>query len=271
MMVCTCWSAPTLQICPQPCTTSADGGTIGLVERHQILTEGQCFALVTLYFPATVVDMMTPRKKMAAIVWYSQQIADAGSPPRGSNAVGCGRIRRRLRRALWFRHHRSSTLQWESQFGWIRPRGPGARDWALAAWVCVGCVTPGERGGWGRDGAQSANTDVDGQLHRFHAGEIARVHTFLTQRTDISGIALAVADDHIDAALLHQLLCTAHTHPATVPAKLAIVSGQVSYAAPAQARLYSPVNYYSWIFAILTACACHHDCLLIAASVCLGC
>ena len=53
--------------------------------------------------------------------------------------------------------------------------------------------------------------------------------------------------------MLHALLSTADSHPASVPKKLAIVGGQASLAAAAKARLYAPDNYYSWIFGLLTA------------------
>lgn len=85
----------------------------------------------------------------------------------------------------------------------------------------------------------------------FNAGEIARVHAFLTGRKDVSTIELVVAEDHTDTAVLHAILATAST-PASTPAKLAIVGGQASLAAAAKARLYSPNNYYSWIFGLLT-------------------
>ena len=38
--------------------------SIGLVEAFFIPTEGQCFAVVTIFFPASVDDMMTSRKPM---------------------------------------------------------------------------------------------------------------------------------------------------------------------------------------------------------------
>ena len=56
-------------------------GPIGLVEQWQVLTEGQCFALVTIYFPASVQDMTAPRKKMPLVVWYSAAVASASAPP----------------------------------------------------------------------------------------------------------------------------------------------------------------------------------------------
>lgn len=78
--------------CPNPpnhshgVTASESGqarvtGSIGLVEQYQVLTEGQCFALVTIYFPASVQDMTTPRKKMPIVVWYSAAVASASAPP----------------------------------------------------------------------------------------------------------------------------------------------------------------------------------------------
>ena len=54
------------------------------------------------------------------------------------------------------------------------------------------------------------------------------------------------------SAVLHALLSTAESNPEYIPAKLAIVKGQASLAAAAQARLYSTSNYYSWIFGLLT-------------------
>lgn len=207
---------------------SGDDGSIGLVEQHQILTEGQCFALVTLYFPATVVDMMTPRPKMAAIVWYSKQIAAPGSPP-------------------------VAATQWAAQgyvFASVELCGFGNTGF-----------TDGVPSGHSLGSLGYAPEDMAHEIGRslpgFHAGEMLRVQAFLTGRSDISEIALAVADDHLDSAILHELLCSARSHPATAPARLAIMSGQVSFAAPAKARLYSPANYYSWIFGILTACACN--------------
>lgn len=89
----------------------------------------------------------------------------------------------------------------------------------------------------------------------FHAGEIERVHTFLFNRQDVETIVLAVAEDHTDTALLHALLCTSTKQKAAAhsPKKIAIVNGQASLAMPAKARLYSPDNYYSWIFGLLSA------------------
>jgi hypothetical protein len=86
----------------------------------------------------------------------------------------------------------------------------------------------------------------------FHAGEIARVHDFLSRHKDISEIKLVVCEDHTDSAVLHAILSTAEKRPEYTPAKLAIVNGQASLAAAAQARLYSTNNYYSWIFGLLT-------------------
>ena len=101
-----------------------------------------------------------------------------------------------------------------------------------------------------------APEDMSHELGRslpgFHAGEIARVHAYLTGRDDISSIVLAVVEDHTDSAMLHAILATAATAPASTPAKLAIVGGQASLAAAAQARLYSPDNYWSWVFGLLT-------------------
>ena len=89
----------------------------------------------------------------------------------------------------------------------------------------------------------------------FHAGEIDRVHYYLSHRDDVESIVLAVAEDHTDTALLHALLCTSNGQRAAPysPKKVAIVGGQASLAAAAKARLYSPDVYYSWIFGMLTA------------------
>lgn len=64
-----------------------------------------------------------------------------------------------------------------------------------------------------------------------------QVHAFLVGRSDIASIALVVAEDHTDTAVLHAVLSTAAAAPALTPAKLAIVNGQASLAAAAQARL----------------------------------
>jgi hypothetical protein len=77
--------------CPNPPVASEDElavaaaaaptGPIGLIERYQVMTEGQCFAIVTIYFPAKIDDMMTPREKMPLIVWYAATAASTTSPP----------------------------------------------------------------------------------------------------------------------------------------------------------------------------------------------
>ena len=53
---------------------------IGMVEQHMVHGEGECFALVTMYFPASVKDMMTPRAAMPAVVWYRSRTETPNSP-----------------------------------------------------------------------------------------------------------------------------------------------------------------------------------------------
>lgn len=84
-------------------------------------------------------------------------------------------------------------------------------------------------------------------LPGLHAGEIARVHAFLTGRVDISGIELAVVEDHIDVAFVHALLASTGANSSVAaadvaPAKLAIVGGMASLAAPAKARWVTKPN-----------------------------
>ena len=72
-----CWLQVTQRINPAADANAA----IGLVERYQVLTEGQCFSVVTIYLPASIDDMMTPREKFPLIVWYSSSVASASAPP----------------------------------------------------------------------------------------------------------------------------------------------------------------------------------------------
>ena len=82
---------------------------------------------------------------------------------------------------------------------------------------------------------------------------LVKVHTYLAGREDVSEIALAVVEDHIDVALLHSILAHVNGTAAATPKKIVIVGGQASLAAPAEARIYDVSTYYSWIFGILTA------------------
>jgi hypothetical protein len=202
-------------------STVPSSSSIGLVESYQVKTEGQCFAVVTIYFPANITDMTTPRKRpMPLIVWYSAAVASASAPP-------------------------AAASQW------------AATGHAFAMVELCGFGTTGPLPSSGGLAAPSyAPEDMAHEMGRsvpgFHAGEIARVHAFLAGRADVSGIVLAVAEDHTDTALLHAILCTHGSAPETLPAKVAIVGGQASLAAAAKARLYSPNNYYAWIFGLLT-------------------
>eukprot|EP01043_Picozoa_sp_COSAG02_P005719 COSAG02_NODE_157_length_32999_cov_31.863647_3_plen_265_part_00 len=186
-----------------------------------MLTEGQCFALVTIYFPAHVQDMTTPREKMPLVVWYSATVASASAPPDAANQLaGSG--------------HAVALVEL-CGFGTTGPR-PSSSGLAASSYAP-------------EDLAHEIGRSVPG----FHAGEIDRVHVFLSNRRDVQSIVLAVAEDHTDTALLHALLSSSDGQTAAPhsPKNVAIVSGQASLAAAAKARLYSPDNYYSWIFGML--------------------
>ncbi len=174
-----------------------------------------------MFFPAAVQNMFSPRDKMPLVVWYSAAVASASAPP-------------------------AAATKWS------------ASGHIIATVELCGFGTTGPRpSGGGLSSSSYAPEDMAHEMGRsvpgFHAGEIARVHEYLAGRKEVSSIVLAVVEDHIDNAMLHALLSIAESHPTSVPKKLAIVGGQSSLAAAGKARLYSPDNYYSWIFGLLTA------------------
>jgi len=126
---------------------------VGLVERYQVLTEGKCFAIVTLYLPAAVTDMMSPRKKLPLVTWYSSAVAAAGAPPAAAE------------------HFTASGH-------------------AFAAVELCGFGTTGPLPSTpGLNSGSYAPEDMANELGRslpgFHAGEIARVHAYLLSRPDV--------------------------------------------------------------------------------------
>ena len=100
-----------------------------------------------------------------------------------------------------------------------------------------------------------------------HAGDVVRAHRWVREREDVAGIAMVVAEDFIDVAVMHALLAEAGAEaearstvggsgigsagasenaPSLTP-KLLLVRSSASHAAAALARIYSPLSYFSWV------------------------
>eukprot|EP00041_Stephanoeca_diplocostata_P034184 m.1149850 g.1149850 ORF g.1149850 m.1149850 type:complete len:945 (-) comp24476_c0_seq75:328-3162(-) len=189
--------------------------SIGLVERWMVHGEGSCFITVTLFFPATVSDLMTPRQPMDAVVWYQTATVSASAPP-------------------------AAAVNLTAQ-GYI----------AVFAELC-GFGESGSAFSPTLQGNGQAAEDMAHELGRsipgIHAGDIVRVHRYLTQqRTDVRNIDVAVAQDYLDVALVHATLADM----AHAPKHIALLKPRAALASAAMERLYQPTAYYAWIYGIL--------------------
>lgn len=207
---------------PHPPGLAAANATAasGLVERWMLFGEGSCFSVVTLFFPRPVMDMMTPRRPMPAVVLYRRARADlaAGIPDDVAAYNHAGYVAAA-----------------------VDPCGLGEAGDAFVDGL------EGGRGQAAEDMAHELGRSIPGLM----AGDMARAHAYLRARPDISAIVAAVAADFLDVALLHAALAA----PAEAPPRLVLVAPRSSLAAAASARLYQVRGYYSWVFGVLA----HYD------------
>lgn len=208
---------------------SNNASSIGLVERWLVWGEGACFATVTMYFPAEVTDMHSPRIPREAVLWYRSAAASASSPPLAAAAFTS---------AADGTAPRVVAVVGLCGFG----ETSGSLDSGL-----------GGRGQAAEDMAHEIGRSVPG----LHAGEMRRVSNFLRTRSGISTIAIAVAQDYLDVALMHAVLATPTDRPTDRPTedavatRIALIAPTASLADFARARIYSTDSYHGWIFGIL--------------------
>ena len=80
--------------------------SVGLVEQYMVPTEGACFAVVTLFFPAAVTDIMSPRPKMPLVAWYPSTAARPHTCDRVCTLLDLGSLPARTS------HMRPRTVSW---------------------------------------------------------------------------------------------------------------------------------------------------------------
>eukprot|EP00039_Didymoeca_costata_P002094 m.57479 g.57479 ORF g.57479 m.57479 type:complete len:914 (+) comp11111_c0_seq1:86-2827(+) len=191
-----------------------EGSSVGLVEQWMVFGEGVCFSTVTLYFPASVSDMMTPRPAMKTVVMYTASAAQPSNPSvEVLQFVGNGYL-----------------------VAVVELCGFGQTSGAFSSGISG-------RGQAAEDMAHEIGRSIPG----IHAGDIVRVSSFLLKKPYVSSIDMSISFDAIDVAVLHALLA----RPDLAPPKIALVAPRATLSAAAKARFYDTSDYYSWVFGVL--------------------